>query len=286
MDEDYTHVNLVTKTEREFFKDVITAYQRLLEFRIKVLADFEELIEIQNEIERHKIEMKALRQTAENGLKINLPNRELIDLERENLAADGKGISVRRWLQEGLAIVDDVEEAINKFNKLFVRDQPVKFGEDRFYEFKEITGKKPGRTIADTVDEYAVAFLNTNRGQIYWGIRNSDKFVVGVQLQYKEIDEIRRKILSKLNNIQPLISPTDHKVLTSDYTVKAHPVYDNNKNAITNLFVIEVIAPQGNPKELYALPDGSVYLKTDDGKQKLSKGEIEAEFIKRQGLTL
>ena len=50
----------------------------------------------------------------------------------------------------------------------FILNQPVSVEETRHYEFKEIKGRNPVDTIKNTVDEYVVAFLNSEGGRIYW----------------------------------------------------------------------------------------------------------------------
>src|SRR4051812_40712656 len=42
----------------------------------------------------------------------------------------------------------------------FVLHQPVAMEEDRTTEFKEVTSLKPASMIIDTVEDYAVGFLN------------------------------------------------------------------------------------------------------------------------------
>ena len=63
----------------------------------------------------------------------------------------------------------------------FVIDQPIPVDESIGYEFKEVKGPKPIDTIKNTADEYVVAFLNRRvAGSIFWGIRDSDRCIVGV----------------------------------------------------------------------------------------------------------
>lgn len=64
----------------------------------------------------------------------------------------------------------------------FVLNQPVTLEEDSHTEFKEVASRNPASTIIDTVEDYAVAFLNGTGGRILWGIRDQDRFVVGVSL--------------------------------------------------------------------------------------------------------
>ncbi len=56
--------------------------------------------------------------------------------------------------------------------------------ETRFFEFKEIKGANPVNSIKNTCDEYVVSFLNSNGGSVFWGIRDNDRIVVGVIVNY------------------------------------------------------------------------------------------------------
>jgi len=83
----------------------------------------------------------------------------------------------------------------------FVLNHSVPVEETRHYEFKEIKGSNPVDTIKNTADEYVVAFLNSEGGRIYWGIRDSDRIAVGVNLNYKQRDDLRRVVSEKLAQI-------------------------------------------------------------------------------------
>ncbi len=65
----------------------------------------------------------------------------------------------------------------------FVLNAPVLIEECGAIEFKRISGNRPLDAIKNTVDEYVVAFLNSRiSGRIIWGIRDTDRVVVGVKL--------------------------------------------------------------------------------------------------------
>src|SRR5262245_52485044 len=94
----------------------------------------------------------------------------------------------------------------------FVLNEPIFEEETRHCEFKEIKGRNPVDIIKNSADEYVVAFLNSEGGRIYWGIRDSDRVVVGVKLTSSQRDEIRRVVGEKLAQIQPSISPTAFRI--------------------------------------------------------------------------
>lgn len=155
----------------------------------------------------------------------------------------------------------------------YVLNQPVTQEETKFCEFKEVKGTHPVRAIWRIVDQYVVAFLNSEGGRIFWGIRDSDRLVVGVKANYRSRDEIRRTILDKIVRIQPAISPSAYRIIF-------HPVLENQE-PVPDLFVIEVVVPQPLTRFLYFTADGEVYVKTEAGKKRLSGSEIQDEIIRR-----
>lgn len=158
----------------------------------------------------------------------------------------------------------------------FVIGKPTELEETRHHELKEIKGGRPVDIIKNASDEYVVAYLNSAEGRILWGIRDSDKAVVGVRLASGEKDELRRVVTDKLNQIQPPISPTA-------YEVNLHPVYEDEScvTAIGDTWVVEIVAPQSTGGDLYATGGGEVWVKTDGGKRKLTPQQIQDEIRRR-----
>jgi len=157
----------------------------------------------------------------------------------------------------------------------FYVNQPIPIEETRHYEFKEVTGKNLVSAIINASDEYAVAFLNSGGGHIFWGVRNTDRVAVGVQLNYEQRDRIRRQVWEKLFTIQPATALTK-------YRVELHPPYDGTEE-ILDLYVIELVVPAGDPRTMYTTARGVVFVKTDGGKRKLPLQEILEEDRRRRG---
>ncbi|MBI3170825.1 MAG: putative DNA binding domain-containing protein [Chloroflexi bacterium] len=163
---------------------------------------------------------------------------------------------------------------------IFSLEKPVDLEEMHNCEFKEIKGNNPTGSISSLVDEYVVAWLNSMKsgGKIYWGIRNDDRIVVGVNVDYRTRDEIRRVVTDKLMQINPKIPP-------SSYSVEFFQVLDDKSLPIQDLYVLEVSVPQPSSEVmLYATGKNEVFIKTDSGKKKLDVFELQAETIKRQNL--
>ncbi|WP_081069082.1 ATP-binding protein [Burkholderia multivorans] len=151
--------------------------------------------------------------------------------------------------------------------------------ENRTCEFKEVKGGNAVDAIKGVVDQYAVAFLNAGlpqEGAIFWGIRDTDRSIVGVELRPQECDELRRIVTERLHQIVPPIAPTA-------YRIDLHPVSDGSI-VIDNLYVVEVRVPSVRRTLLFATGSQEVYVKTDAGKRKLSALELQQELIQRLGV--
>ena len=142
----------------------------------------------------------------------------------------------------------------------------------RFYEFKEIKGGNPVRSITDIADKYAVAFLNSEGGRIFWGIRNDDRITVGVTLDDQQRDEVRRKVSEKLWGIRPPISD-------EDWDIEFHHVYDLQGNTAGDLWVVELVISPQQEKEVFYTNSGKLFIKTLGGKQRLLGPQV-TEFIR------
>lgn len=142
-----------------------------------------------------------------------------------------------------------------------------------FYEFKEIAGGNAIRSISDTSDIYAVAFLNYKKGgRIFWGIRNKDRITIGVPLNEQQRDELRVKVSEKLGAIQPSI--------VGHWQLELHPVYDLQGETIEDLWIIELLVPSPQRTEVFYTSKGELHVKTEGGKKKLL-GPAVTEFIRR-----
>jgi hypothetical protein len=149
-------------------------------------------------------------------------------------------------------------------------NKAVELEEDRYYEFKEVKGIKPADTIKNTADEYAVSFLNSEGGKVFWGIRNADRVVVGVKVNSQERDKIRTEVSNKLAAIRPHLDPSSFRITFSN-------VYDNGET-VPDLYVVELDAPSGHPLTLYFTGGDEAFVRVDGVKRKL-KGPAIQEWI-------
>ena len=201
-----------------------------------------------------------------------------IECFEEGIALDSEGkISELRenkqLAEEYLARATDADNLTQPTQVRFVQGLPVPFEETRFYEFKEIAGGNAIRSISDTSDIYAVAFLNHKKGgRIFWGIRNKDRITIGVPLNEQQRDELRVKVSEKLGAIQPSI--------VGHWQLELHPVYNLQGETIEDLWVIELLVPSLQRREVFYTGKGELHVKTEGGKKKLL-GPAVTEFIRR-----
>jgi Putative DNA-binding domain len=169
-----------------------------------------------------------------------------------------------------------LEEHNRKYK--FIINKPVKEEETRHNEFKEIKSANPINRVRDESDEYVVAFLNREGGTIFFGITDSERRAVGVPLTSQERDRLNRIVTDKLITIKPSISP-------AAYRIDFHHLYEDEtcqkKVEDRPIVAIEVDRPIFSDY-LYSTASGDVFMKTDSGKKKLSKQEIEDELRRRQ----
>ncbi len=103
--------------------------------------------------------------------------------------------------------------------------------------------------------------------------RDSDRITVGVTLDERQRDEVRRKVSEKLGSITPPIS-------IEDWQLELHPVYDLHGETIEDLRVIELVVPPPQERNIFYTNSGELHVKTEGGKKKLSGPEL-TEFIRR-----
>ncbi len=127
----------------------------------------------------------------------------------------------------------------------FVLNHAVCIEETRHFEFKEVKSSTGAvENIVNASDEYAVAFLNSEGGRIFCGIRDKDRVVVGVRLDYGQRDKLRRDVSAKINQIEPSVDP-------SRYRIEIHPVRDEHGTDVPDLCVVELVVPGGASDEPY-----------------------------------
>jgi hypothetical protein len=114
--------------------------------------------------------------------------------------------------------------------------------------------------------------LNSEGGRIYWGVRDRDRLVVGVHLNYEERDKLRRCVTSKLNQIEPRLDPCR-------YRIEIHGILDDSGVKIPDRCLVELVVPAANSRDPFFTGGGDAWVRVDGGKQKL-KGIALTAFIR------
>ncbi|RKU24926.1 hypothetical protein C6499_15910 [Candidatus Poribacteria bacterium] len=203
--------------------------------------------------------------------------QKAIECFEEGIAFDPEGeISLLREnkqvAEEYLVRATDADNLTDPTQIRFVQDQPVPFEETRLYEFKEVKGRNPANRITKDADEYTVAFLNSEGGRIFWGVRDSDRTTVGVTLNDQKRDEVRRIVSEKLGSIDPPVS-------VEDWHLELHQVYNFEGETIEDLWVVELLVLPPQERGIFYTNSGELFVKTPGGKQKLSGPQV-TEFIR------
>ncbi|WP_395741164.1 DNA methyltransferase [Prosthecobacter sp.] len=154
----------------------------------------------------------------------------------------------------------------------FVRGQPLEIEETRTYEFKEVRPDSKLSDIADVAEKYAVAFLNSEGGRIFWGVRGSDRIVLGTKLTFDARDRLRQNITSKLGAIRPAIDPTA-------FRLEIHLVEDPGGE--TDLVVVELFVPLIKSSAPYFAGGVDAFVRLDGVTRKLAGPELYEWIVRR-----
>jgi hypothetical protein len=146
--------------------------------------------------------------------------------------------------------------------------------ESRGVELKEVRGNNPVSAIVNTADEYAVAFLNADGGRILWGIRDSDKMVVGIPLDQQQRDRLRKSVADKLLAIQPQIDPTLFEFNLHRVSLTETP---------DSLYVAELVVPAGHSAVAFYTGGHEMFVRLDGVKKKLTGPQLTAWIQRRSG---
>jgi len=161
----------------------------------------------------------------------------------------------------------------------FVLGERLRIEETLFDEFKTITSGNVVKTILDTVEKYAIGFLNIENRQgedhcrIFWGI-GDNRVVVGIKVTEGQRDAIRQDVNNRLRRIQPPIAP-------SSFPMKFHEVKDGSGAAREDLYVLEVAVGKGEDHELYCSGSGNFYIKQEGVNPNLNGQSLFAEIRRR-----
>ncbi len=156
--------------------------------------------------------------------------------------------------------------------KSLVLGEPLEIEETREYEFKEVKPQSPLNAIADAAEKYAVAFLNSEGGRIFWGVRGTDRVVVGAKLSYDERDRLRQSITCKLSAIRPAMDPTA-------FRLEIHSVENTGDSG--ELVVVELVVPQVKVSAPFFAGGVDAFVRLDGVTRKLTGPELTEWIVRR-----
>lgn len=113
---------------------------------------------------------------------------------------------------EGWSVENFSEDAFNQLllqansEESLIKYSMYCFEEDLTHEFKEIKGQNPISSIKNCLEKYVLSFINSEGGEIIWGITDSRE-VVGFKADAVLRDKIRKDTISIINNVSPQINP-------------------------------------------------------------------------------
>jgi DNA modification methylase len=163
------------------------------------------------------------------------------------------------------------------FSDSLVKGEEISLEENLTIEFKSVgKGFRILREVLKSkLEDYAVAFLNSEKGIIYFGI-DDEGIVTGIDLTRENRDEIQRFISDKMNVIKPSINPVLYKIEFLD-------VFESTTSPtpIDELFVLKITVEKGDKNKLYFTSSSMAFQKTPGGIVRLDGEAIQREIIKR-----
>jgi len=162
----------------------------------------------------------------------------------------------------------------------FIINENTNLKESKSIEFKKIPNNKDGISyIKQVIPKYMSAFLNTtdtDEGSIFFGILDNGQIEGFSFNQEKNQNEDTLKLaiddITK-NKISPSVAP-------HFYAILIHPIYNVNKEIMTNLFIIEIKIKR-DKHHIYFYDNNKVVVKTHSQVREFSGLEL-VEFIKRR----
>ena len=119
------------------------------------------------------------------------------------------------------------------------------------------------------------AFLNSNGGRIYFGVRDEDQCVIGIQFRNRfQLDDFRDSIKNALSLITP-------EIRRDQYFLKFLPVMEKTRHR-EGCFVPKLIIKRGDPFELYFTNERLCYYRRNGNNSKFSPLELKSEILKRE----
>lgn len=163
---------------------------------------------------------------------------------------------------------------------VFIKGCRVKMEETRIVEFKHVSKKTndPVSQIKSKVEDYVVAFLNTDGGSIYWGIDDGG-IAQGVGLDFDARNQLRTEVSNKLSHIQPSSAWTPGTAKVDLHSLRGSV---GAPEPLSDEYVVEVSVPSTGRLTVYLTSSGECYVRTDGGIQKLNGDQLLRLIYERE----
>ena len=155
----------------------------------------------------------------------------------------------------------------------YILKEELKKYEDRKTEFKACKNIFRVHSAADIVAPYVSAFLNTEGGILFYGIKDNG-VVEGISLNRKQRDQFCLALDSNFQKFNPQITH-------DDYQITFKPIKDKNFKVVEDLYVIEVRVNKGKKDSLYFTHKNETYIRRD-ASVNLLKGHDLLEFYRNK----
>lgn len=153
----------------------------------------------------------------------------------------------------------------------FIVGETLSIEEDTHNEFKSVTSAKPVRAICDTFTKYALGYLNADGGRIFFGVRDKDAIVEGIELSAEDRDGVRIGLQNKINDIQPKVDPTLFEI----EFVKVEGIDEDR-------YVVVVTVPGSSSSRVYFSASGKCWVRVNGVTQSISGPAIQELIISKQ----
>lgn len=164
------------------------------------------------------------------------------------------------------------DETISKYNPETLRLNQYYFTEENLKtEFKSISGSILN-SIKKNLKKYAIGFLNSEGGEIIWGIEDDGR-ISGFEIDSNLRDCIRKDIYSILGSIIPSVELNTIKIVFIDLI--------SNGRVLNNRQCLKVDVKKGNVHEMYYSESGNTWIKLE-GILKELKGYDLFKYIIRK----
>ena len=117
------------------------------------------------------------------------------------------------------------------------------------------------------------AFLNTNGGRIFLGVKDEGNVVVGMRLTDKKKSDLVDHLLSIFESFEPKLSPKQYRVLFL-------PIINDFDQVFNGLYVVKLIIKRGE-RLLYSTNERKYYKRRDGKVKLLSPEEMKLELEKK-----